>query len=295
MDKILKPQLKLYKVSAGYIDGICDVISEQMHSALYHWSEMKNVFITLREEEAFFYKPDAPLEIKAFVVLTVRNSPIETLQSEGYKKAGLDKKISDEQLRKITSEAIAYFTKVNLDTCFGNGELSADEDIYGYLKQAYIVAWRALESISNSKEKNISFSSYGINDSRVILEPFRGDSGKTTNDMGVVVDGYDITVDNTLYCRLKDIAENKQVFFVDCFKMLSRNPEKLFAVIEYLLANDAILVTSNYLLEHTHAEKRGKILQAASSKRPYDDICQHLADTSGLEERHRYFLSCIAI
>ncbi len=76
LDKILKPQLKLYKVSAGDIDGICDVISEQMHSALYHWSEMKNVFITLTEEEAFFYKPDAPLEIKAFVVLTVRNSPI---------------------------------------------------------------------------------------------------------------------------------------------------------------------------------------------------------------------------
>ncbi len=50
LDKILKSQLKLYKVSAGYIDGICEVVSEQMHSALYHWSEMKNVFITLTEE-----------------------------------------------------------------------------------------------------------------------------------------------------------------------------------------------------------------------------------------------------
>ena len=74
--------MELYGVSAGYISEIDEVISEQMHSALYHWSKMKNVFITLTEEEAFFYKPEAPLEVKAFVVLTVRHFSKDDPDSE---------------------------------------------------------------------------------------------------------------------------------------------------------------------------------------------------------------------
>lgn len=293
LDEILKPQLQKLMVSESYMDEICDVISEQMHSALYHWKEMKKVFMILTEEEALFYRPEASLEVRAFVVLTVRNSPVETLQADSYKRTGLKQKISEEQLIEITTAAISYFREVDLDECFGDEELPFEKDIYGYLKQAYIVAWCALDAISNSESQSILFSSYRINDSETLLEPYRETESVATNDVGVVVDGYDVTIDNTLYYRLKDVAENKQVFFADCFKMVSRNPEKLLAIMEYLLANDAIFVTSNYLLGHTYAEKRKDVLKAASSKSPYEDICRHLADTSGLEENHRRILSCI--
>lgn len=32
-------------VSEAYIDEIYDVVSEQMNSALYHWQEMKKIFM----------------------------------------------------------------------------------------------------------------------------------------------------------------------------------------------------------------------------------------------------------
>lgn len=295
LDEILKPQLQEFMVSKSYMEEICDEISEQMHSALYHWKEMKKIFITLTKEEALFYRPEASLEVRAFVVLTVRNSPIETLQADSYKKAGLKQKICEEQLIAITTAAISYFREIDLDECFGEEELPFEKDIYGYLKQAYIVAWCALDAISNSKSQSIAFSSYRIKDSKSLLEAYRETDSVATNDVGVVGDGYDVTIDNTLYYRLKDIAESKQIFFADCFKMVSRNPEKLFVIMEYLLANDAIFVTSNYLLGHTYAEKRKDVLKAASSKSPYEDICRHLADTGGLEENHRRILSCIKI
>lgn len=295
LDEVLKPQLLALMVSEAYIDEIYDVVSELMNSALYHWQEMKNVFITLTKEEALFYEPEAALEVKTFVVLTLRNSPIETLQADSYKRAGLKQKISEEQLKEITSAAISYFKQIDLDMCFSDKELPSEKDIYGYLQQSYIVTWRALEMISNSTEQSISFSSYRIKDGRSLLEVYREKESVTTSNIRDVVDGYDITIDNNLYYKLKDIAENKQVFFADCFKMVSRNIEKLFVVIEYLLANDAIFVTSNYLLGHTYAEKRKEVLRAASGKKPYEDICRHLTDTSGLEENHRRILSYIKI
>lgn len=295
LDEVLKPQLRALTVSEAYIDEIYDVVSEQMNSALYHWQEMKNVFITLTKEEALFYEPEASLEVKVFVVLTLRNSPIETLQADSYKRAGLKQKISEEQLKEITTAAISYFKQIDLDMCFADKELPFEKDIYGYLKQSYIVAWRALEMISNSEKQSISFSSYRIKDSQTLLDAYRETDSVSTGDVRVVVDGYDITIDNTLYYRLKDIEVNKQVFFADCFKMVSRNIEKLFVVIEYLLANDAVFVTSNYLLGHTYAEKRKEVLKAASGKNPYEDICRHLADTSGLEKNHRRILSYIKI
>lgn len=50
LDEVLKPQLLALMVSEAYIDEIYGVVSEQMNSALYHWQEMKNVFITLTRE-----------------------------------------------------------------------------------------------------------------------------------------------------------------------------------------------------------------------------------------------------
>ena len=73
---VLSPRLTSYGVSLSFQNEIHAVITEQMTSALYHWEEMRKVFYTLTAEEALFYQPDAPIDVKVFVVLTVRNSPI---------------------------------------------------------------------------------------------------------------------------------------------------------------------------------------------------------------------------
>ena len=206
IDTVLSPRLREYGVSLDFQKDIYDVITEQMTSALYHWKEMRNVSYTLTAEEAQFYRPEAPIDVKVFVVLTARNSPIETLQSDNYKQAGLKQKISESQLKTITSEAITYFKDVSLDTCGENISLLEDEDLYGYLKEVYCIAWRTLEQISNSETQSCTFSSYGYkeNVASTILKPYREKGDSVSKELQVIVDGYDITIDDTLYLRLKE-------------------------------------------------------------------------------------------
>ncbi len=296
INSVLSPRLEEYGVSSFFQNEITDVIREQMISALYHWKEMRNVFYTLTAEEALFYMPDAPDDVKVFVVLTVRNSPIETLQSDNYKQAGLTQRISDEQLKRITSEAILFFKRVKLHSCNEIRPISDEDDLYGYLKNVYCIAWRTLEQISISKQQSCSFSSFAYQkgEEKSILDPYRDYGNSADASVKVVADGFDISIDNTLFERLTEYAENHGIFYVDCFKMITRNVEKLFAVIEFLMANDAVLLTANYLLEHTSAEKRKRVVRAASSKSPFEDMLRNLRNSDGLTEKHKKYLSAVS-
>ena len=160
LNDILSPRLYEYGVSTDFQRRISSVISEQMTSALFHWKEMKEVFYTLTAEEALFYKPEAPDDVKVFVVLTVRNSPIETLQSDYFRQAGLKQKISDEQLKIITSEAIMFFKDIQLCNCDEVKPESDEDDLYGYLRDSYCIAWRTLEQISKCETQSTTFSSF---------------------------------------------------------------------------------------------------------------------------------------
>ena len=73
---------------------------------------------------------------------------------------------------------------------------------------------------------------------------------------------------------LKEIIKNqKGIFYVDCFKMLTRNFEKLLKVIEILLENESYFLTSNYMFGNTYIGKREKIYRAANkTKEMYEKI-----------------------
>ena len=294
-DSVLTPQLQAFGVSERFQSEIRTVVEKQMTSAIYNWQydDVRRIFMLLTEEEAHFYSPSAPEEVKAFVVLTIRNSPIESLQSDLYGKTGLAQKVSERQLQEITSGAIEFFKDYQLDELYGDDELPPDKDYYGQLLDKYYIAARALEQISSSEEQTCSFDSYGRTDSDKILQSFILKDEGVYRQWQAVVDGYDRTVDQTLYLQLEDIAKDKAVFFVDCFKMISRNTEKLFAILEYLLAHDATMLTANYLLMHTYAEKREPVLKAASSKNAAVDIRNHLKNKAGLMPLHDKMLSSV--
>lgn len=290
---VLVPQLNKLNVSLDFQCEICNAVSEQMISALFHWKEMREVFLVITEEEARFYEPAVSVDVRTFVVLTLRNSPIETLQSDNFASAGLSKKISDDELKKITSDAILFFENIDFDAFGNSGNVEIEYDLYNSVRENFFVAWRALETIGKAKEQSISFSSYDRSDKTTILDAFLTEEDIVAENGKFVVDGYDITVDSGLYGMLKDIAESKQVFFTDCFKMVSRNVEKLFAVIEYVLANDAIFLTTNYMLGHTFAEKRNVVLKAAGSSNTEAEIKEHINNPVGLTELHKKYLEMI--
>ena len=288
-ESVLTPQLRKLQVSEEFQSNIRSVVEKQMTSAIYNWQydDVRRIFMLLTAEEAHFYYPAAPEEVKAFVVLTIRNSPIESLQSDVYSITGLSQKISERQLKEITSEAIQFFKNYQIEELYGDGELPARDDYYGQLLDKYIIATRALDQLASSDEQECSFSSYSRADADDILHPFLLQEESIYHGGHAVVDGYDQTVDQTLFKQLDGIARDKAVFFADSFKMISRNAEKLFAILEYLLAHDATLLTSNYLLMHTYVEKRVPILKAASSRNTSAEIQMHLGDDTGLLPLHK--------
>lgn len=296
-ESVLTPQLRKLQVSEEFQSNIRSVVEKQMTSAIYNWQydDVRRIFMLLTAEEAHFYYPAAPEEVKAFVVLTIRNSPIESLQSDVYSITGLSQKISERQLKEITSEAIQFFKNYQIEELYGDGELPARDDYYGQLLDKYIIATRALDQLASSDEQECSFSSYSRADADDILHPFLLQEESIYHDGHAVVDGYDQTVDQTLFKQLDGIARDKAVFFADCFKMISRNAEKLFAILEYLLAHDATLLTSNYLLMHTYVEKRVPILKAASSRNTSAEIQMHLGDDTGLLPLHKKMLSNVRL
>jgi hypothetical protein len=69
--------------------------------------------------------------------------------------------------------------------------------------------------------------------------------------------------------------------------------QKLLAIIEHLFANDATFLTSNYLLDHTSAEKRQTLVKAASSKNFTIDMHRNLHNTEGLTEKHKKYFAAV--
>lgn len=290
-DKILVPQLTRIGASDTYITQTLDLIYKQMYSVLINWDEpnfINTLFLTV-SEEAPFYEPEAKAETKSFVVLTIRNSPIESLQSDLFHNAGLDKKINDEQLKEITSTAIEYFDKLNLPALAADEEYVLEDDVYYVLSEEYPIAWNVLKSVASSPLQSSRFEGfvYETTPEELVLEKI---SRKTNKMRSSVVDGYEPSLDTDLISWLNYIIEGKGSFAIDCFKMLSRNMKKVLLVIEILMQNQCRFVTTNYFIENGYYEKRIPILRAASSANWSAGMKEHYHNHTGVLEKHKRHL-----
>ena len=88
LDTILIPQLEHLGVQSfpGAIEGVVTDIRLRLQSVLSRWHDLRtrNTLLLLGREEGAFYEPrSASLEIRAFVVVTIRNSLLEDLGIPG--------------------------------------------------------------------------------------------------------------------------------------------------------------------------------------------------------------------
>ena len=76
--------------------------------------------------------------------------------------------------------------------------------------------------------------------------------------------GIDSTFNDTLCNLLLEIKNNNsKLFFIDSFKMCTRNFEKLLKVLEFVLTHDAFFLTNNYFLSNTYVSRRKNLLKAS--------------------------------
>lgn len=284
-EDILIPTLKRFGVSEEFIGYTCDAVGNQMYSLLKHWDDIKfrKTILFIGMEEGLFYEPDAKADVKAFVVVTLRNSPVETLQSDDFSKAGLKNIISEEQLKTITSDAIRYFSKQDFSSLCNYVKTNFVGNYYLDILGSHPVSKEALQSVANCSAKSIGYKPVSV------VLPFNIDlsSADLINDSKTLAffDGYSKQVDPQLAKTLKDLVEIKSPIFVsDSFKYVTRNFVKLMDIIEFLLTRNIAFVTANVYLENGCVERRIKLLRASHGKTAW---IEKLFQTDGLGYKHK--------
>ena len=136
--------------------------------------------------------------------------------------------------------------------------------IYEAAKQKYSLAWSVLKETALLGETQYHFKKIKeeISSSQNDEYFFNNWEFKTA-----ICDGYTLKFDHKLEEAIGDvISGNVEAFYVDCFKMLSRNFEKILHVLQILLEHDKAFITCNYYISNGHLEKRRKILRAAHTE-----------------------------
>ncbi len=167
LDTILFPQLEHLRVHSfpGAIEAVVTDIRRRLQSVLSHWQDMptRNTLLLLGREEGAFYEPQsASLEIRAFVVVTVRNSLLEDLGIPGASLIPADvpdaeKPMQEADVQPITEAAIRYWQTVDLQ---GLHVLppAAEDDPFGHLRKDAPRAWYVLSSLANARGRTVSFA-----------------------------------------------------------------------------------------------------------------------------------------
>ncbi|GAA0387409.1 hypothetical protein [Paenibacillus motobuensis] len=290
LENILLPRI----ISFGATTESASIVKNDIHTRLLsiisQWNdeEFRNTILFTGLEEACFYDSEASLDIKCLVVVAIRNSLLEDMKStiRAAKKLGLSKPIIDDNTIKIiTHEAIQYFNKHDFKCLsFQRPNNNEDSNPYVNLKDKYPVAWEAMKQLSQCINY-IQFPSLEIPSQKpsILINPANISGTKTE-----VQSGIDPTIDSLLQQILNLVIEGKQpFFFCDCFKMISRNPDKLFKILNLVLSSNAPVVTINYYISNGYVARRTNLLRPAHNE---SDIVLKLRNLSGVRKTHANIL-----
>lgn len=293
LNQILAPRLRNYGVSEYFLVNTINIIHLQMTSLLRHWDDriFRDTLLFLGLEEGSYYEPPGKTHVRCFVVVTIRNSPVETMQSDTYAESGLSHPLSSQDVKDITSEAIRYFNPQDFSIMCTQAKASAQTDLYLSLKQQHPVAWTALERLSATSAKTVDYPKVPICELFPLNLPDRNpDDAAESGKLKIgFYDGYTPEIEPPLSAHLNLLLEGtSSMLIVDSLKSLTRNAKKLLDILEFLLTRDYIFVSSNYYLENGHVERRIKPLRAGHQP---DEMQRNMTNLSGLGYRHRAALN----
>lgn len=270
---------QLREIKYRYREKIADDIKNRMCSLLTRWDqeEFRRTILFVTDEEALFYEPKAPDDVRRFVVAAIRNSMLEVAASVNCSQFKMPEPLSDEKIKEITSDAILYFRQCSFPDLQSEAKTLQYEDVYQTAIQKYPLAWAVLKrAAAESSGENI-FEKVQEEKTQNEKEVFAEKAVKK-----VICDGYTLEFDEYLKEELGNVrAGMSPVFYVDCFKSLTRNFEKILHVLELLLQNDRAFVTCNYYISNGRIEKRRKILRACHSEK---DMFHNMRNFKGLPE-----------
>lgn len=284
-------QLAAYGLTDRQIGTIAEDVQRRFASLFCRWRDrpFRRAILLLGAEEATFYCPaTTDLDRRALVVVAIRNSLIEDLgsTSEAARRLGLAAPVlSDRDVPAITGAAIEYLAGLDLDEVAGEVTAPSEaNDVFGRLPKRYPTAWRALSKLALGPQPETRYAPAKAATAPPILlgrpVPDRWLQDTRTH----VLSGMDQTIEPRLQ-RVLRLVKNGVVpaFFADSFKMITRDPDKLLKVIEFVLAQNRTVVTHNYYLSNGYVARRDPLLRPAHTAA---EAQEKLGNLSGLSPRH---------
>lgn len=285
LGECLAPTLSQFGVSEGFKNEVLNNVRMQIYSFCSHWNdvEFRNGLFVVGLEEGMFYEPMSP--INPFIVVAIRNSLVETVQSKDYERAGLSHHMEDDFVKAVTKQAIEYFMDIRMDEVCHRFFIEPSEDLYGLVAQKYPLAWAALVKIGNTTSSAIAYPKVETIHHPDTFARFAVYTNGRGNSVNLIsADGYSPDIDEELKGALHYSVSKRAVFFTENFKSVTRNFEKLLCVIEYVLYNHRDFVTSNYYIANGYIAKRSPLLRAGHTA---DEKRRNLENLTGLRKTHR--------
>ena len=280
---------QLREMKYRYREQIVADIKNRMCSLLSKWDdeEYRRTILFVTDEEALFYEPYAAAEVKEFVVAALRNSMLEVAASVNCTQFKMQDPLSNEKIRQLTSDAIVYFRQCSFASLREEAQSMEFKDVYGQAIKKYPLAWDVLKKTALMTGEILEFA--GADQTVSEYEDQKLDCRKYDK---VICDGYSLEFDEYLEEALGNlISGHTEVFFVDSFKILTRNFEKVLHVLQIILENGRTFVTCNYYISNGYIEKRKEILRAAHSEK---DVLNNLRNMRGTQAELRTILKGLA-
>jgi hypothetical protein len=237
-------------------------------------------------EESFSHEPDgASAWMKAITTLVIRNSQLEELHASGPVNAGGITAVTTSGLGPL-SHLIAARRRHPLPA-------GSAEDPFAGLAAACPRAWSCLAALRTALVSGGGRVSYrppqapvpGLPEESEVIDAPQAEHGELPSGAftAVVLSGVDPRFDQNALRLLRAAQSEEMMIALSGLSRISRNSRKLLRVMEFLLACQATILTTNYLLTCKEVSIRRRELVRPDSVRPTDG----LQNTSGLTGSHR--------
>lgn len=280
---LLASRLKSYGLNKAQRAVICSDVAQRLSSLLSRWADepFRRTVLLLGEEEATFWEPrTAPLEIRALVVVCVRNSLVEGLNASTRAKRQV---LPDAEMPLLTSEAIEHFRKADLSDI----SITPGPDIFGALPRKIPNAWQALSTLAciDSGETDYVLTKQKAE----ALE--LGAAGSRPRGAFVSQSGIDSSIDADLAQVLRMIQKGEmQVFYSPSFSRITRNPGKLLAILDHVLRHNGSLVTENFALCDNYVARRQSLIRPAHDMA---ELERNRGNFEGLRPKHQALIELL--
>lgn len=158
-----------------------------------------------------------------------------------------------------------------------------EDDYYYDIVKKYNVTYDALVKLGNCSSDNLEIEFEKYNDKPYVFDEILNykDVKNIDNVVKTITNGISDELPDGLIKLLKGILDKESsLFYVDSFKYLSRNFELNLKVLQFLITNNAMFLTNNFLITNGYVSRRRDIVRSSHGNNFNIDAIKSIGDVS---------------